>query len=80
MLELRPNCECCSKDLPASTSEAYICSFECTFCKTCTESNLNFTCPNCDGQLVVRPARPEKYLPVKPLALQEGLLEADCTE
>lgn len=33
MLELRPNCECCDKDLPPDSPEAFICSFECTFCR-----------------------------------------------
>ena len=35
MLELRPNCECCDKDLPPDSPEAFICSFECTFCRDC---------------------------------------------
>ena len=30
MLELRPNCECCDRDLPPDSREALICSFECT--------------------------------------------------
>ena len=34
MLELRPNCECCDKDLPPDSREAFICSFECTFAGT----------------------------------------------
>nr|WP_231613095.1 MULTISPECIES: DUF1272 domain-containing protein [unclassified Pseudoalteromonas] len=37
MLELRPNCECCNKDLPPNSIEADICSFECTFCTNCVE-------------------------------------------
>ncbi|WP_253948843.1 DUF1272 domain-containing protein [Pseudoalteromonas sp. TB64] len=37
MLELRPNCECCNKDLPPNSIEAGICSFECTFCTNCVE-------------------------------------------
>lgn len=37
MLELRPNCECCDADLPGDSCEAFICSFECTFCRNCTE-------------------------------------------
>lgn len=45
MLELRPNCECCDKDLPANTGLAYICSFECTFCADCSEHYLQLTCP-----------------------------------
>ena len=40
MLELRPNCECCNKDLPADADDAMICSFECTFCRDCTETTL----------------------------------------
>ncbi|MGO3422776.1 MAG: DUF1272 domain-containing protein [Pseudoalteromonas distincta] len=27
MLDLRPNCECCNKNLPAQSTEAFICSF-----------------------------------------------------
>jgi hypothetical protein len=40
MLELRPNCECCNKDLPPEAADAMICSFECTFCRDCTETTL----------------------------------------
>jgi hypothetical protein len=66
MLELRPNCECCNKDLPAEAVDAMICSFECTFCQDCTETRLGGRCPNCGGNLVARPIRPaaeklEKY-------------------
>ena len=49
MLQLRPNCECCNKDLPAESTEARICSFECTFCVSCVESVLGGQCPNCGG-------------------------------
>ena len=38
MLELRPNCECCDRDLPADSAEARICSFECTFCADCAST------------------------------------------
>ena len=58
MLELRPNCECCNKDLPPDSKEAVICSFECTFCETCAETKLGYVCPNCGGDLVTRPTRP----------------------
>ncbi|HHN8542568.1 DUF1272 domain-containing protein [Citrobacter cronae] len=51
MLELRPNCECCDKDLPPESKEAYICSFECTFCIDCVTQRLNGQCPNCGGEL-----------------------------
>lgn len=47
MLQLRPNCECCNKDLPPESTEARICSFECTFCATCVETVLKGVCPNC---------------------------------
>lgn len=57
MLEMRPGCECCDKDLDPSGTEARICSFECTFCATCAEETLKGKCPNCGGGLVPRPAR-----------------------
>jgi len=62
MLELRPNCECCNKDLPPSSAEVMICSFECTFCRTCADSILQGRCPNCGGELVQRPTRPSNLL------------------
>ncbi|HCL3875583.1 TPA: DUF1272 domain-containing protein, partial [Pseudomonas aeruginosa] len=27
MLELRPNCECCDRDLPGDSGDALICTF-----------------------------------------------------
>ena len=62
MLELRPNCEYCDKDLPADSEEAMICSFECTFCKSCVEEKLNGSCPNCGGNFVSRPIRSTESL------------------
>ena len=46
MLELRPNCECCDRDLPPDSVDARICAFECTFCASCADTNLGGTCPN----------------------------------
>ena len=66
MLQLRPNCECCDIDLPPDTAEARICSFECTFCATCAEKVLGGICPNCGGELVVRPRRPANKLAANP--------------
>jgi len=66
MLALKPNCECCDKDLPPSAADARICTFECTFCATCAESLFDNTCPNCGGNLVERPIRPEKHLATNP--------------
>jgi hypothetical protein len=58
MLELRPNCELCDKDLPADSTEACICSYECTFCASCVNEILNNVCPNCGGGFSPRPIRP----------------------
>lgn len=57
MLQLRPNCECCDKDLPPESLDARICSFECTFCVTCAETVLHGKCPNCGGAMMPRPTR-----------------------
>jgi len=62
MLQLRPNCECCNRDLPPETDEARICSFECTFCAGCAQGVLKGRCPNCGGELVARPRRPAAKL------------------
>jgi len=62
MLELRPCCECCGRDLPPESPDARICSFECTFCADCTEGSLRGRCPNCGGNLVARPIRPPEKL------------------
>ena len=60
MLELRPNCECCDCDLPPESTEARICSYECTFCANCVDDVLHNVCPNCGGGLVPRPLRPRR--------------------
>lgn len=70
MLELRPNCECCDKDLPPESLEACICSFECTFCIDCVTGRLKGICPNCGGELVRRPVRPEAALLRHPASTQ----------
>jgi len=62
MLKLKPNCECCDRDLPYDSAEARICSFECTFCAACAEGRLKGVCPNCGGNLVARPVRPPQLL------------------
>ena len=61
MLEMRPNCESCDRDLPNGDPAARICTFECTFCAECVEQRLDKSrCPNWRRQLqVVRPTRPE---------------------
>ena len=62
MLELRPNCELCDKDLNFDAEDAMICTFECTFCKDCVENKLNHICPNCGGNFQFRPIRPQSLL------------------
>ena len=58
-LKLRPNCECCDKDLPPDSTEAMICTYECTFCRTCAKEILQNVCPNCGGGFEKRPIRPK---------------------
>jgi len=62
MLELRPVCENCKTPLPPNSTDAMICSFECTFCKNCVETVLENVCPNCGGGFHLRPVRPANNL------------------
>ena len=62
MLELRPCCEHCNKSLPPNSTQAMICSFECTFCHDCVENVLFNVCPNCGGGFTQRPIRPSHNL------------------
>lgn len=57
-LELRPNCEFCDIDLPPDSLDARICTYECTFCASCVETELHNVCPNCGGGFEKRPIRP----------------------
>ncbi len=65
MLELRPNCECCDRDLATADPTVLICSFECTWCADCAEA-MALACPNCGGGLVPRPVRPAAELSASP--------------
>jgi uncharacterized protein len=56
-LELKRICEKCGQTLITS-GVAYICSYECTYCASCAKE-MNFVCPNCEGELVPRPRRKE---------------------
>ena len=73
MLELRPNCECCDKDLPPDSNDAVICTYECTFCKTCAKTILHNQCPNCGGNFVDRPIRPKNTLAKHPASTKRLL-------
>lgn len=66
MLILKPNCECCDKDLPSDAMDALSCSFECTFCAECAEKHFDNICPNCGGELLRRPIRPSHLLADNP--------------
>jgi hypothetical protein len=78
MLELRPNCECCDKDLPPESREAMICTFECTFCASCVTDVLKGVCPNCSGELVRRPVRPAAKLVNNPASTKRVLKAEGC--
>ena len=62
ILDLCPDCHHCGRDLQPDTHEAWICSFECTFCTDCADNRFHFTCPNCGGNLERRPTREAKWL------------------
>jgi hypothetical protein len=78
MLELRPNCECCDRDLAPDSPEARICTYECTFCADCVETRLKGVCPNCGGNLVPRPIRPAAKLMKDPASTRRVLKPAGC--
>ena len=59
MLEIRPNCEGCDIDLEPDSTNAMICTYECTFCKKCVDEVLENVCPNCSGGFSQRPVRPK---------------------
>jgi len=80
MLDLRPNCECCDKDLPPSADNARICSFECTFCAHCADTVLGGRCPNCGGELVPRPRRPADKLARNPASTVRVLKPDGCAD
>ena len=77
MLELRPNCECCDRDLPPDSPEAMICTYECTFCRECVETTLHGVCPNCSGNLSARPIRPPAMLAKHP-ASTKRIVKPGC--
>jgi hypothetical protein len=78
MLQLRPSCECCDRDLPPASLEARICSFECTFCAACADAKLGGICPNCGGELVRRPVRPAAKLAKSPPSSERVFKPAGC--
>lgn len=77
MLEIKPICENCGKDLPNDSNEAMICAFECTFCKDCVNDILLNVCPNCGGGFEKRPTRPMRFLEKYPVSKKEYLAPID---
>ena len=81
MLELRPGCECCDRDLPPDSADARICTYECTFCAGCVDACLGGVCPNCGGDFAPRPVRTPAQLAKHPAAtertVQAGLHRGD---
>lgn len=86
MLELRPTCEHCNRDLPPDATHARICSFECTFCATCVDEVLKNVCPNCGGGFCPRPVRPARewrtgvYLGTRPASTRVHHAPVDPVE
>jgi hypothetical protein len=80
MLQLRPNCECCNRDLRPESTDALICSFECTFCRSCADGVLRGRCPNCGGELMTRPRRPAEKLAKYPASLERIFKAQGCVK
>src|ERR671930_1884739 len=78
MLELRPSCECCDRDLPPDSPDARICTYECTFCADCVENRLGGVCPNCGGGFEKRPIRPPQMLAKDPASTVRVFAPAGC--
>lgn len=79
MLQMRPNCECCNKDLPPGAQDAMICSFECTFCADCVNDKLHGKCPNCGGDFSARPTRAAAKLDKYPASTERIFKPQGCT-
>jgi hypothetical protein len=78
MLELRPSCECCDRDLPPDSPEARICTYECTFCADCADNKLGGKCPNRGGEFVQRPIRPANMLAKHPASVKRVFKPQGC--
>lgn len=86
MLELRPTCENCNKALSTNSTQARICSYECTFCADCVDKVLHNVCPNCGGGFTPRPNRPaqnwkgDNYLGRDPASTKVKHRPVNCEE
>ena len=79
MLQLRPTAMLRHR-LPHESTEARICSFECTFGAPCATSKLAGKCPNCGGELVARPRRPLAKLVNNPASTERIFKPVGCAE
>lgn len=77
MLEIKPVCENCGKQLPNGSPDAMICTFECTFCEPCVDNILFNVCPNCGGGFEKRPVRPKHLLEKYPVSTTPYLKPID---
>jgi len=80
MLEIRPNCEHCDKNLPNTSTEAMICSFECTYCEKCALGIFENVCPTCAGNFEKRPIRPKIMVRKYPVSTKRVLKPKDLEE
>jgi uncharacterized protein len=64
--------------LPPDSAEAFIRSFECTFCRWCRDGVLGGKCPNCGGELVARPRRPAAKLAKYPASTERVYKPQGC--
>ncbi|MGO4377505.1 DUF1272 domain-containing protein [Pseudoduganella sp. RAF53_2] len=78
MLQMRPGCECCDRDLPPDSKDARICSFECTFCADCVDNKLKGVCPNCGGSFAPRPTRAAHKLANNPASTTRVFKPEGC--
>ncbi|MFD0862004.1 DUF1272 domain-containing protein [Sungkyunkwania multivorans] len=80
MLEIRPHCEHCGKALANTSTEAMICSFECTYCQACATQIFKNVCPSCGGNFEKRPIRPSKMVAKYPTSDKRLHLPKDLTK
>jgi hypothetical protein len=77
MLELRPNCECCDKDLPPESLEASCAASSAPIARPAPTPAFGI-CPNCGGELVRRPVRPAGKLVNNPASTKRVLKAEGC--
>ena len=66
MLDIGPNCEIFEKHLPPESTEARICSYECSYCANCAESILHNVCSICGVALQHVVSGPKKPIALSP--------------